>query len=125
MENKDKLNFRVDKEKYDEKSWTVREWLGAVTGRSKAKEKRSEAKGGNLTADGWPWLYSTQPALGPAQRVNVERSLTSRELDSRASYIPSTYGYTYSLQIVRVLKRHRLYEILFSPKLIIKRKKKK
>lgn len=45
---------------------------------SKAKAKRSEAKGGNLTADGWPWLYSTQPALEPAQRVNVERSLTPR-----------------------------------------------
>lgn len=59
--------------------FTTRARLVAVAGpTSKAKAKRSEVKGGNLTADGWPWLYSTQPALGPEQRVNVERSLTPR-----------------------------------------------
>lgn len=82
---------------------------------SKAKAKRSEAKGGNLTADGWPWLYSTQPALGPAQRVNVERSLTPRLASLLYTWAPdSTPRHPSLLLSIRgshpFAGEHRVYE---------------
>lgn len=84
-------------------------------GQSKAKAKRSEAKGGNLTADGWPWLYSTQPALGPAQRVNVERSLTPRLASLLYTWAPRFLGGrvslpSYPLECRPLTARHPVYK---------------